>query len=251
MVRAWEVLASSSDDAIRVLRTDVSLLGRLSDDLNVFPGLKPFLDANPNHFETWRNIQFLSSSVRGNPILIQKLKTLKDDFSAFSDLSKPWNIRSATTYYHLKGFAKSGSVKGGHFLSDVGAGPNAHIRILDGTGSDIPLSSFPTDQNGVAQVLPPYEIHIAQYVPNPDGSPSVVINRYRRKSLQQDGHTFFPSSMTYEEIMEQIASARANPIKNNWDPARNGWEASAENGMIIRWYENSGVEPNTFFPKKQ
>jgi len=53
MVRAWEVLASSSDDAIRALRTDVPSLTRFTDDFGVSPSAIAQLRSNPSLLHTW------------------------------------------------------------------------------------------------------------------------------------------------------------------------------------------------------
>jgi hypothetical protein len=53
MVRAWEVFASSSDDAIRFLRTDVPSLTRFTDDFGASPSAIAQLRSNPNLLRTW------------------------------------------------------------------------------------------------------------------------------------------------------------------------------------------------------
>jgi len=157
----------------------------------------------------------------------------------------------------MKGYSNSKGGKGGYFIDDVGVGDQAHVRILDVNGNDVPISNFPADANGIRRVEAPYEIHIAQYE-NVNGVPVEPLNvtRYRAKDIKVDGHDFLPpsSEMSWDEVIEQFASSLANPNKANWGGKSSALEAISDGGITFRWYKNgtgTGIEGiPSFFPKR-
>jgi hypothetical protein len=248
LMEAWEVLENMVDDIGPSWKTDVPTLNKLSEDIGTFPDLENFLKTNPDHFDAWNSIKYLSSNTRGNPITIQRFKEQLEDYAVYNDPGTSAIAKRNTYKGHTDGFANSSGGRGGHFPEDVGTiSSDGKIIIVDETqptsldsapfsATEVPMSNLPVNNDGVALATGNKRVYIAQYVMDGNQNPTNVISRYRPKSTGAD-HTFFPPGMEWDEIMEQFSSALANPNKANWGGQSSAWEAAAENGMMFRWYD--------------
>lgn len=206
--------------------------------------------------EGWTKIKYVSSNIRKNPLFLKKYLELLDDLNIYKRAAS-YAQKVPTLFHHIEGFAKSGNVKGGHLISkakerlrDADGNEFSFIKITDEGGNAVPIDNLPKNRFGVVKADPSYKVEMAQYDKRLNGT---LIEPYQFKQYRQkknpDGHTFFPERMSYEQIMEEFASALINPSKIT-APATYAIEHSAASysGMIIGWYEKNG-KIITFFPK--
>jgi hypothetical protein len=125
---------------------------------------------------------------------------------------------------------------------------------LETTSIVIDINGLPTNSKGVAFLTTAYTLEFATLV-NPNGNPPGIFNGYKAKDIDQTkgGHTFFPTSMKDEHVLEQFASAFENTTSNSIPayPGQIGKEAVSESGITIGWYQNTATSKiETFFPRK-
>lgn len=70
--------------------------------------------------------------------------------------------------------------------------------------------------------------------------------RWKRKNNYGEPQTFFPSTWTQDEILEQCASALANPNKQLVPGKSKMWVAESDSGVFIRWIEQDGLVASIF-----
>ncbi len=247
-VDAWKALEDAKSSIGSSWKTDPTILQKLTGDFAEFSDLKGFLHANPEYFAVWNKVKFLSKKARGNPAMLRKFKEQLDDLAIYNNPSTSSIARRNTYRGHTEGYSNSSGGKGGHFTSDVNTlSNNGKIVIIDNTkpfsldtppfsATEINLNSLPQNSKGVSLVDGDNSVYIAQYVLDASQNPTNVISRYRPKSSGSQ-HTFFPDGMSWDEIMEQFASAQVNPAKVTWGGQSGAWEAVADNGMVFRWYD--------------
>jgi hypothetical protein len=136
------------------------------------------------------------------------------------------------------------------------------MRIKDANGNLVTMAmiqSNPANVNpdGTIKLPKDYTLEIAQYEKTEGGGgyttdPRTIIGYGPKNTV--DGQTFFPPTMSIDQILEQSASAFVNPKQNAFPttikprPDNEPLSARAENGMIIRWWQ-TGKEPTSFFPE--
>jgi Bacterial EndoU nuclease len=114
------------------------------------------------------------------------------------------------------------------------------------------LNTLPTNSKGVISVPSTYKVEIARFKRTGNGQLKLPkeFDTYAIKNVAPpDVHTFFPFGTSYEDIIEQFATALTNKtFTSRPTPFGLYFEAIAENGITFGWYENAG-KIDTFFPK--
>ena len=205
-------------------------IAKLDLDLVGNQMLKNALNNDQELVDVWKNCSNKVSSSRSNSLFLKKLNEFRNDQALIQ---------------HIEGIANNQNAVGGHFTDVVGS------KILIGDVSNpLPISSLNKNSNGVSQVLPPNKVFIKREILKPGGiSHNPPQFTWKEKRLDIEGHTFFPETMSRDEILEQCASAFTNPNKVSWNNKPNAFEAVSESGMIIRYWTDSSGYPTSFFPK--
>ena len=206
-------------------------IAKLDLDLVGNQTLKIALNNDQELVDVWKNCSNKVSSSRSNSLFLKKLKEFRNDQALIQ---------------HIEGIATNKNAVGGHFTDVVSS------KVLIGDiSSPLPISSLSKNSNGVSQVLPPNKVFIKREILMSGGiSHSPPQFTWKEKRLDVEGHTFFPETMSRDEILEQCASAFTNPNKITWGNKDNAFEAVSESGLTIRWYRNlTNDSPTSFFPK--
>jgi len=173
--------------------------------------------------DAWANVKHVSDVTRRNP-----------EFLKFFD-----NIRgNGNLKKHIfEGEIVGGKVTGLHYRQAV---DGVNVRFVD--------NAVP-EGNSLGVLKGDIEFRRELFKPGkvPFDPPQY---KWTKKNIPGgDPQTFFPSTWSQDEILEQCASALANPKKKLVPGKTRMFEAESDSGIFMRWFEDANGNVTSIFPE--
>ena len=202
------------------LETDIPLLTKLSDDLNLNSDLELFLKADSNNLSVWENVKYFSDH------------TYDVNFLTWNKTFQDWTTGNGKKLYEHLFKGKTGGTNGVSGVHHIDALTNktggfsiGDIRIKSGTKV--------SKGNGF------YEAEIEFW----DGTNWII----KKENGIPVKNGFFPDDWTHSQIMEEVAFARSKVSVDDWvavpgKERSNAYIKPLSNGQNIMFYIGQATE---------